>query len=142
MACLKIGCSAHVLNNFNHHGAERINIDIENNIYKMNQYFSIHTVRTEKLKKCCEFANCEYKKLFFVSKILWVFLFPGISRMLEMFSPMKVYFLLQGHRPTVVKRFFENEMRELSLWHMHSLMSVFHGRIQVVRDKTIPLQKC
>ena len=45
---------------------------------------------------------------------------------------MKSYFLSQEHPPIVIKRFFENEMSELYLWHMHSLTSVFHGRIQVV----------
>ena len=46
-----LGCSAHVLNNFIHHWAERMNIDIENNINKIYQYFSIYTVRTEQLKE-------------------------------------------------------------------------------------------
>ena len=30
-----VGCSAHVLNKCIHHGAERMNIDIENNINKI-----------------------------------------------------------------------------------------------------------
>ena len=34
-----IGCPAHVLNNFFHHGSEKINIDFENNINKLYQYF-------------------------------------------------------------------------------------------------------
>ena len=45
---------------------------------------------------------------------------------------MKSYFLSQKHLSIVIKRFFENKMSELFLWHMHSLMSMFHGRIQVV----------
>ena len=43
-----INCLAHVLNNCIHHGAERMNIDIENNIN--------------------EFANCEYMRLLSHSK--------------------------------------------------------------------------
>ena len=49
-----------------------------------------------------------------------------------MFLPLKSYFLSQEHPPIAIKRFFENEISELYLWHMHSLMSVFYGRIQVV----------
>ena len=49
-----------------------------------------------------------------------------------MFSPLKSYFLSQEHAAIVIKRFLENEMSELYCWHMHSLMSMFHGRIQVV----------
>ena len=76
-----VGCSALGLNNCIHHGAERMNIDIENNINKIYQYFSIYTVRIEQLKEYCEFANCEYKKLLSHSKTRWLSLFPGISRL-------------------------------------------------------------
>ena len=131
-----VGCSAHVLNNCIHHGVERINIDIENNTNKIYQYFSIYSVRTEQLKEYCEFANREYKILLSYSKTRWLSLFPEISKLLEMFSHLKSYFLSQEHPPIVIKWFFENEMSELHLWHMHSLMSVFQGRIQVVeREK-------
>ena len=109
-----------------------MNIDIENIINKIYQYCSIYTVRTEQLKEYCEFANCEYKRLLSHGKTCWLSLFPGISRLLEMFSPLKSYFLSQEHPPIVIKRFFVNEISELCLWHMHLLMSVFHERIQVV----------
>ena len=119
-----------------------MNIDIENHINKTYQYFSIYIVRTEKLKEYCEFANCEYKKFLSHCKTRWLSLFPGTSRLLEMFSPQKSYFLSKERPPIVIKRFFENEMSEvciplafaltnvLVLW-MYS-MFVFHGPIQVV----------
>ena len=128
-----VGCSAHILSNCIHHGAERMNIDIENNINKIYQYFFIYTVRTEQLKGYCEYANYEYKRLLSHGKTRWLSLFPRISRMLEMFLPLKSYFLSLEHPRIVIKRFFENEISELYLWHMHSLMSVFHGHIQVVK---------
>ena len=91
-----IGCSAHVLNNCIHHVTERMNIDIENNINKIYQYFAIYTVRTEQLKEYCEFANCEYKRLLSHSKTRWLSLFPGTSRLLEMLSFLKSYFLYKN----------------------------------------------
>ena len=136
-----VGCSAHVLNIGIHHGAERMNIDNENNINKIYQNFSIYTVRTKQLKEYCEFANCEYKRFLSHSKTRWLFLFPGILRLLKMFSPLKSYFLSQEHPPIVIKRFFENEMSELYLWHMRTLMPVFHGRIQVVERENNSVAK-
>ena len=62
-------------------------------------------------------------------------MFPEISRLSEMFLPLKFSFLSPEHPPIVIKRFFENEMSELYLWDMHSLMSVLHGRIQVVEKE-------
>ena len=44
--------SAHVLNNnCIHHEAKRMNIDIENSINEIYQYFSIYTVGTEQMKE-------------------------------------------------------------------------------------------
>ena len=60
---IRVGGPSRVLNNCIHHGAERMNIDIENNINKIYRYFSIYTVRTEQPKEYCEFVNCEYKRL-------------------------------------------------------------------------------
>ena len=58
---IEVGCSAHVLNNCIYHEAERMNIDIENSINKIYQYFSIYTVMTEQLKEYREFENFKYK---------------------------------------------------------------------------------
>ena len=60
---IKVGCSAHILNSCIHHGAERMNIDIENNINQNKLIFFVYTVRTEQLKEYCEFANCQYMRL-------------------------------------------------------------------------------
>ena len=75
-----VGCSVHVLNNCIHHGAERKNIDIKNNINKIYQYYSNYTVRSEQLKEYYEFANCKYKRLLSHSKTRWLSLFPEILR--------------------------------------------------------------
>ena len=52
--------------------------------------------------------------------------------MIEIFSPLKSFFLLQDPPPIVIKRFSETEMTEIYLWHMRSLMSVLYGHIQTV----------
>ena len=136
-----VGCSVHVLNNCILHWAERMNIDIENNINKIYQYFSIYTVRTELLKEYCEFANCKYKTLSSHSKTRWLSLFPGISRLLEMFSSLKFYFLSQKHPLVVIKRFFENEMSELYLGICTHECPCFMDVFKWLREKTIPSQK-
>lgn len=47
-----------------------------------------------------------------------------------MFPAVKSFFLSQENPPVMIKKFFENDFSEIYLWHMHSLMSVFHSRIQ------------
>lgn len=60
---LGVGCPAHILDNCSHHGAERMDTDIENIISKIYQYFHIYIVRTKHLKEYCEFAEVEYSSL-------------------------------------------------------------------------------
>ena len=51
---------------------------------------------------------------------------------IEMFIPLKSFFLSQEHPPTTIKQFFGNEISEIYIWHLHSLFSVFHTHIQAV----------
>ncbi|KAK1901966.1 putative protein kinase UbiB [Dissostichus eleginoides] len=125
-----VGCPAHILNNCVHHGADTIDIDLENIMFKIYQYFHIYTVRTESLKEYCDFVDIEYRRMLSHSKTRWLSLFPGIERMIQMFPALKAFFLSQQKPPIVIKKFFENEFSEIYLWHMHSLMSAFHTHIQ------------
>ena len=109
-----------------------MSINIENIINKICQYFSIYTVRIEQLKGYCEFAEVGYRKLLSHSKTRWLSIFPGMTRLIEMFIPLKFFFLSQEHPPTIIKQFFENEMSEIYIWHLYSLFSVFHTHIQAV----------
>lgn len=47
-----------------------------------------------------------------------------------MFPALKAFFLSQEKTPFLIKKFFEDEFSEIYLWHMHSLMCVFHSHIQ------------
>lgn len=104
-----VGCPAHILNNCVHHGADTIDLDIENVMFKIYQYFHIYTVRTEHLKEYCEFVDIEYRKLLSHSKTRWLSLFPGIERLLQMFPAVKSFFLSQENPPVMIKKFFEND---------------------------------
>ncbi|XP_058016180.1 uncharacterized protein LOC131186525 [Ahaetulla prasina] len=123
-------CPAHILHNCIHHGADALEVDVENVILKIYQYFHIYAVRTESLQEYCEFVEVEYKRLLSHSKTRWLSLFPGITKLLQMHSALKSFFLGQSNPPAVLKSFFEHEFGELYLWHMHSLMNAFHLHIE------------
>lgn len=100
--------------------------DIENIINKIYLYFHIYTVRTKQLKEYCEFAEVEYRKLLSYNKTCWLSLFPGITRLIDMLPALKAFLLSHKQPPTEIRKFFENEMSKIYLWHMHSSMAVFH----------------
>uniref|UniRef100_A0A8B9KYY9 DUF4371 domain-containing protein n=1 Tax=Astyanax mexicanus TaxID=7994 RepID=A0A8B9KYY9_ASTMX len=129
-ALIGVGLPAHNLNNCVHHGADTLDLDIEQIIFKIYHHFNIYTVRTENLKKYCEFADVNYRALLSHSKTRWLSLFPGIERLLQMYPALKAFFLSQDRPPVQIKTFFEDEFSEIYLWQMHSLMSVFQSNIQ------------
>lgn len=131
-----VGCPAHILNNCVHQAADTLEIDVENIIFKIYQYFHIYTVRTEQLKEYSQFVDIEYKKLLSHTKTRWLSLFPGICRLIHMFPALKAYFLSQNKPPTVLKKFFEHEFSEIYLFLLQSLMSMFHSSILQLEKET------
>jgi hypothetical protein len=111
-ALLGLGCSAHILHNAMQTGADCLPFDVEQIVCKMYQHFSIYTVRVEKLKEFCEFADVEYKKLLGYSKTKWLALMPAVERILLIFEGLKSYFLSLPQCPVVIKTFLDNPLSE------------------------------
>lgn len=61
-------------------------IDIKAIIVKLFGYFHIYTVRVEKLKEFCEFADFQYRDILVHTKTRWLSLSPAIDRIILMFS--------------------------------------------------------
>lgn len=128
-----IGCPAHILHNSIHHGVDQLdNIDIDSIVLKIFNYFSIYTVRTEKLKEFCDFVNINYRNLLYHSKTRWLSLFPAINRILQMYPSLKSFFLSEKQPPKAIKSFFENDFSEIYLWFIHSLMYIFHKKMELI----------
>jgi hypothetical protein len=54
-----------------------------------------------------------------------------------MFPGVKSFFLSQSNPPIILERFFENELAESYLWHLHSRISMLHTKIQETEGKEI-----
>jgi len=128
-----IGCPAHILHNSIHHGVDQLdNIDIDSIVLKIFNYFSIYTVRTEKLKEFCDFVNINYRNLLYHSKTRWLSLFPAINRILQIISFVKIFFSIRKTTSKSYKSSFENEFSEIYLWFIHSLMYIFHKKMELI----------
>lgn len=124
-----IGCPAHILHNTLQHGTDLLPVDIESIVLKIFNFFSIYTVRTEKLKQFCDFVNINYQQLLRHCKTRWLSLFPAIERILKLYPALRSYFLSESGVPRILKDFFKDEFSELYLSLVHSLMNVFHTTI-------------
>lgn len=124
-----VGCPAHILHNCIQRGTDVLTIDLESLVMKLFNYFSVYTVRTEALKDICEYIDVNYEKLLSHSKTRWLSLFPAVDRILKMYEPLKEYFLTTPAVPMIIKKFFENELAEIYLFMVHSLMAAFQENI-------------
>lgn len=102
---------------------------------KVYNYFSIYTVRTAQLIEYCEFVDTNYKQLLSHTKTRWLSLFPAIHRILEMYDALQSYFLSLPSPPKMLKKFFSSSLSKAYLWHLHSLMSVFHENIKEIQKE-------
>ncbi|XP_055906088.1 uncharacterized protein LOC129941473 [Eupeodes corollae] len=125
-----VGCPPHVLNNAIFHGCDTLPVDVDIIIVKIYNYFSIYTVRTERLRDFAEFLDNEYKPLLYHSKTRWLSLYPAVERLLLMFEVLKSYFEEVENPPKILIEFFKDDLSEAYLFLVHSLMSIFNFNIQ------------
>lgn len=136
-----IGCSAHILNNTIQTAADGLQFDIESILIKIFSYFHINTVRVEELKDYCNYVDNEYSQILGYSKTRWLSLLPAVSRLREMFLPLKVYFLSQKHCPYILKMFFEDESAEAVLCFVQKQASLFHSAVKEVEGQNVTVIK-
>lgn len=125
-----VGCPAHILHNTIHHGCDLLSYDIDSIVMKIHNYFSIYTVRTEELKEFCDSVEIHHQQLIKHCKTRWLSLFPSIERILKLYPALKAYFLSQEKAPKILTNFFQDDLSEAYFWFLHSLMSVFHLKIE------------
>lgn len=134
---LGIGCNAHILSNAINTASSSMPIDVEVIVTNIYLYFHRFTVRVANLKQFCDEADVEYKKLLGYSKVRWLALTPAIERILQIYQPLRSYFLSLERCPTILKKFFENEMSEIILYFVHCQASFFQKTIQQIESNNI-----
>lgn len=60
---IRVGCPAHIIQNSLRNGVDLMKLDIESIIIKIFIYYSVSTVRTEALKKFCDYVDIQYQRL-------------------------------------------------------------------------------
>lgn len=126
---------AHILHNTIQRGADSLGIDLECIVMKLYNYFSVYTVRTKQLKAFCESVETNNKQLLSHTKTRWLSLFPAIHRILETYEDLQSYFLSLPRPPKILKTFFTAKLSKAYLWHLLSLMSVFHDSIKAIEKE-------
>lgn len=122
-----VGCVAHIFNNSVDSALDSLPLCFESIVMQIHNHFATFTVRTEELKR-----DIHFKQILYHSKTRWLSLFPAIERILQMFEPLKSYFLKTEKNNTsrTLREFFENDLNEGYLWAVHSFMAIYQNRIK------------
>jgi len=95
-------CSAHILHNTISTAANTVSFDAKMIIFKIFGYFSIYTVRTEKLKDFYEFVDINYRTILNHSDTRWISLLPAVERTLSMWPALKSFFQSEEKPPKIL----------------------------------------
>ncbi|KAL4131790.1 hypothetical protein QTP88_009047 [Uroleucon formosanum] len=132
-----IGSAAHILHNAMQTSTDILPIDIDCIVNKIFQYFYIYTVRVEALKEFCDFTNTQYKNVLGSVKTRWLSLQPAVSKIIEMYPALKLYFDTQDKCPTILKSFFSDPVAIIWFHFIQSQLKVVCDTIKRIEGENI-----
>lgn len=86
------------------------------------------------MKSFCEFVESDYKIILSHSKTRWLSLHPVIQCTLEMFEPLRSYFMSVSNPPNILKTFFENGTNKCYMLFVLSLSFLFHQNVILMEN--------
>lgn len=134
-----IGCPAHILHNTASTAADGLSIDADSIVNKIFKYFSIYTVRNEKLKDLCDYIDVSYANVMSHSRTRWLSLMPAIERILKLWEPLKAFFQAEKKPPKAISDFFSNPLAELYFLFIHSQAYLFEQEIKKIEKNIITI---
>ncbi|CAH1107075.1 unnamed protein product [Psylliodes chrysocephalus] len=134
-----IGCPAHILHNTASTSADVLSIDVVSIVLKIYKYFSIYTVRNERLQSFCEAADVIHANLQSHSRTRWLSLLPAIERILKLWEPLKECFFAETRPPKVIIDFFNNPLSQVYFLFLHSQSFLFETQIKKIEKSNITI---
>ncbi|KAI2797968.1 hypothetical protein BLOT_013878 [Blomia tropicalis] len=106
-----IGCGAHILNNAIQYAVGRCPFKIKTFLSQVYVYFSISTIRNQKLLNFCEIVGEEYKTILGFSPTRWLSMSSASRRIDEMYEALKLEFLELDSSEFLCKYFLKKSTR-------------------------------
>ena len=125
-----LGCPAHIVHNTCRTAMDTLPVDVEYLLQKIYGYFHIYTVRVEALKDFCDFVGEAYQTILSHSNVRWLSMLPAVERILQMYAPLKSYFLSLDKCPTVLRKLFDDPLTKLWMTFAHANLTLFSDTIR------------
>lgn len=131
------GCNAHIMHNAITAGCEILDVDIEAVMVKLYKHFSIFSVRTESFKSLCDEMEESYKPLLNHASTRFLSLDPAVRRLIEIFEPLKEYFLTLKNCPSSILKFFNNPDSKFWILFVSNQLLNFNNSIRLIESSKI-----
>ncbi|CAF1463507.1 unnamed protein product [Rotaria sp. Silwood1] len=132
---IKGSCYNHILHNGVKHGHKLLTIDVEKNLLSIYAHFSRSAKRIAELKSYYEFYEEDYVVILKHIKLRWLTLHTSIERLLQVFAPVKDYFLsLDDGCPRELTEFFSCE-------EGHRVLSFLQNILSIIQNSNLKLQR-
>lgn len=112
-----------------------VSLNVEYLLTKIFGYFHIFTIRVKRLKTFCDFVGQEYHNILGHCNVRWLSMLPALERILQMYAPLKSFFLSEEKSPVVLRKFFEDPFTELWLAFVHGNLGIFNGAIKTLEGQ-------
>ena len=130
-----LGCPAHIVHNSCRTAMDTIPVDVEHLLRKVYGYFHIYTVRVKALKDFCDFVGEAYQTILSHSTVRWLSMLPAVEHILQMYAPLKSYFLSLKKCPAVLRKLFDDSLTMLWVTFAHASLTLFSDTIRQLESQ-------
>lgn len=116
---------------------DMVHLEVEYLLTKIFGYFQIFTVCVERLKSFCDIAGQEYHSILVHCNVRWLSMLPALEQVLQMYAPLKSFFLSDEKSPVVLRKLFEDPLSELWLAFVHGSLGIFTEAIKTLESQDL-----
>lgn len=99
---IAVPCPAHICHNAAKKACETLSLDVEVVLFKILSYFNGSTIRHERFREFCEFAELNYATFPTHSRTRWLSLLPCVERILRLWAALKSFALSTDDIPKIL----------------------------------------
>ena len=141
---IPLGCPSHLIHKSAQVAGERgLSVDVESIAMKITSFFSgersgIHQ-RHQRFAEFCDFLDVQYRKFPNHGQTRWLTLYPLIERILQLWEPLKSYFLSNDICPRIFELFFESDLCQCYFLFLHSALKLFNTTNLILQKSNLLL---
>lgn len=139
-----IKCTCHSLHLCSSYACKKLPLDVENLCRKVYNFFAHSSKRIHELKEFQEYCNSEPHKMLGLSVTRWLALEAVVSRIIEQWKPLQLYFLscaleVNGGKPIEISNLLANEEIRVYMMFLSYILKIINNLNKEFQSETVRL---